>query len=126
VRVRRRRLDPGGAAHVTRLREGCVVHEVCESQRTRGESFSIFDRSRGVWHQTWVTNRGRLLQVEGVPRDGRLTLTGTYLDGDGRRTDIRAFWWAVPEGVREQAETSGDHGHTWQPEFDLIFRPHRE
>ena len=57
---------PGCARTLTRRLEGCVVHELYESADatgTRGESFSIFDRTRGVWHQTWVTNRGRLLRL---------------------------------------------------------------
>jgi len=123
--------DVGGAtpvarAHITSILDGCVVHERYESPRTVGESFSIFDRTRGVWHQTWVTSRGRLLQVEGGPRDARVELAGSYLDEQGQRTRIRAAWWPVAGGVREQAEISADDGRTWKSEFDLMFRPHRE
>ena len=125
--------DVGGAAavaraHITRILDGCVVHELYESAEasgTHGESFSIFDRTRGVWHQTWVTARGALLQIEGTARDGRVELAGSYLDAQHQRVQIRAAWWPATEGVREQAETSRDGGHSWQPEFDLVFRPHR-
>ena len=124
--------DVGGAAavaraRITRILDGCVVHELYESAEvggTRGESFSIFDRTRGVWHQTWVTARGALLQIEGTARDGRVELAGSYLDAQRQRVQIRAAWWPATEGVREQAETSRDGGHSWQPEFDLVFRPH--
>lgn len=113
-------------AHITPILDGCVVHERYESQHTVGESFSIYDRTRGLWHQTWVTSRGRLLQVEGRLKDGRLELAGSYLNEQGERTGIRAAWWAASGGVRERAEISADAGRTWKPEFDLIFRPHRE
>jgi hypothetical protein len=115
-------------AHIARILDGCVVHELYESADvggTRGESFSIFDRSRGVWHQTWVTARGALLQIEGTARAGRVELAGSYLDAQRQRVQIRAAWWPATEGVREQAETSRDGGHSWKPEFDLVFRPHR-
>jgi hypothetical protein len=120
--------SPVARAHITRRLEGCVVHELYESTDaagTRGESFSIFDRTRGLWHQTWVTNRGRLLLIEGGLKDQRVVLQGSYLAADGRRTQIRGFWWPVSEGVRERAETSTNGGRSWQPAFDLIFKPHR-
>jgi hypothetical protein len=125
--------DAGGAsqavarAHITRTLDGCVVHELYEqSDGVHGESFSIFDHSRRVWHQTWVTNRGRLLQIEGGMERERVVLTGRYQDDAGRALVIRGTWWPVPEGVREFAETSSDDGHSWQAAFDLTFRPHRD
>ncbi len=121
---------PVARARITRILDGCVVHELYESSDaasgTHGESFSIFDRTRGLWHQTWVTDHGSLLQVEGTARDGRVTLAGSYLDAQRQRVQIRAAWWPATEGVREQAETSRDGGHSWKSEFDLVFRPHRE
>ena len=113
-------------AHITRILDGCVVHELYESSSggLRGESYSIYDRTRSVWHQTWVTNRGRLLQIEGGRREDRMMFNGSYLADDGRSTLIRALWWPVRDGVRERADVSADSGRTWQPSFDLIFHPH--
>jgi hypothetical protein len=119
---------PAARVHVTRVLDGCVIHELYEataSDGLRGESFSIFDRSRGLWHQTWVTNRGRLLQIEGAQQDGRLVLQGDYVAEDGRHTSLRGEWWQEKGTVRERAETSTDGGRTWQPAFDLVFRAHR-
>ena len=123
--------DVGGAAtpvaraHITRVLDGCVVHELYEASTggLRGESFSLYDRSRSLWHQTWVTNRGRLLQIEGGLRQDRMMFNGSYLE-DGKNTLIRALWWPVRDGVRERAEISADGGQTWQPSFDLIFHTH--
>lgn len=121
---------PVARAHIMRILDGCVVHELYESTDgaggMRGESFSIFDRTRGVWHQTWVTSHGSLLQIEGTARDGHVMLAGSYLDAQRQRVHVRAAWWPATGGVREQAETSRDGGHNWKPEFDLVFRPHRE
>ena len=124
--------DVGGAAtpvaraHITRILEGCVVHELYEASSggLRGESFSIYDRTRSLWHQTWVTDRGRLLQIEGGQREDRMMFNGSYLGDDGKNTLIRALWWPVRDGVRERAEISADGGKSWQPSFDLIFHPH--
>ncbi len=51
---------------VERILGGCVLHEQYDGlDGHRGESFSIYDSSRKVWQQTWVTNRGELLVIEG-------------------------------------------------------------
>jgi hypothetical protein len=117
---------PVARAHITRILDGCVVHELYEaaSGGLHGESYSIYDRTRSLWHQTWVTNRGRLLQIEGGQREERMMFNGSYLADDGKNTLIRALWWAVRDGVRERAEVSADDGHTWQPSFDLVFHAH--
>src|SRR6266404_5634460 len=50
---------------VSRILDGCVIHEDYQSVGGhKGESFSIYDASRKVWHQSWVTNRGQLLIIE--------------------------------------------------------------
>lgn len=111
---------------VERLLDGCVVREQYADQESfRGQSLSIYDATRRVWHQTWVTNRGRLLVIEGSFRAGEMVLEGSDLAPDGRERHIRGTWKAVPGGVRETAVTSMDAGKTWQPWFDLMFRPHR-
>lgn len=50
---------------VDRLLDGCVLREeYAGSEGHKGESLSIYDASRKVWHQTWVMNRGELLVIE--------------------------------------------------------------
>lgn len=118
---------PVARAQITRRLDDCVIHERYESAEPdglRGESFSLFDHTRNVWHQTWVTNHGSLLQIEGRLGGDRVVLEGDYLDEKGRRTRLRGIWWPERDTVRERAETSTDGGHTWQPAFDLIFRAH--
>src|SRR5260370_27716311 len=52
---------------VNRILHGCVIHEDYQSVGGhKGESFSIYDASRKVWHQSWVTNRRQLLIIEGT------------------------------------------------------------
>src|SRR5262249_10180219 len=84
------------------------------------------DAARKVWHQSWVTNRGQLLIVEGGMRGERMVLTGVERTTDGKSRQLRGIWMLVPHGVRETAETSTDGGKTWQPLFDIIFRPHKQ
>jgi len=111
---------------VERILDGCVIHEDYQSvDGHKGESFSIYDITRKAWHQSWVTNRGRLLIIEGNLQDGAMVLGGMDRTEAGEERQVRGTWRPVEGGVREIAVTSLDGGKTWQPWFDLMFRPHK-
>jgi hypothetical protein len=86
---------------------------------------SIYDRSRKVWHQSWFTNRGELLVIEGTFQLGEMVLTGADRLANGKDRRVRGIWKPEANGIRETAVTSTDGGKTRTPWFDLIFRPHR-
>ena len=99
----------------------------CTSRATdglRAESFSTYDVSRHSWHQSWVTNRGALLLLDGGLVDGRMVLTATERADVGSSSLLRGVWWTKGKTVRERAERSKDGGATWAPVFDIVFRPH--
>lgn len=108
---------------VSRVLDGCVVLEDYRADGMEGESFSIYDASRKVWHQTWVTSKGKLLVIEGEFRAGEMVMRGTDRTADGKKQLVRGVWRPMAGGVRETAYTSLDGGKTWQPWFDMIFRP---
>lgn len=110
---------------VTRILDGCVIHEDYQAvDGHRGESFSIYDASRRVWHQSWVTSRGQLLVIEGHFKGGEMVLSGVDRTTSGEERHVRGIWKPTEGGVRETAVSSIDGGKTWKPWFDLIFRPH--
>jgi len=119
--------DAGTANKVARTRvdrilNGCVLQEQYEEPGgLKGQSFTIYDTARKIWHQSWVTNRGRLLAIEGKLQNGEMVLSG--IDG-ANGSLVRGTWKAVDGGVREMALTATDNGTTWKPWFDLMFRPH--
>jgi hypothetical protein len=113
-------------AHVTRTLDDCVLlEEYRGSDGHEGQSFSIYDGPRDVWHQTWVTNRGQLLVIEGNLRAGAMQLSGSERLADGTVRLVRGTWQPSHDGVREVAVRSTDGGKTWTEWFDLVFRPHR-
>lgn len=106
--------------------EGCVVHEdYRQNDGHHGESYSIYDAPHGVWHQTWVTNRGELLLLNGGMQGDRMVLTGNQMTKEGKQSLLRGAWYQQGNGVRETATRSIDGGKTWQPVFDIVFKPHR-
>ena len=125
--------DVGGAdkpvarAHVDIILEGCALREIYEQEDgIVGQSFTADDASRKLLHQTWVTNRGTLLQIDGVFQGDAITMQGTRLTAEGRKEIIRGVWKLEGAGVRETADTSIDGGATWKPLFDIRFRRHSE
>ena len=112
--------------HVSRILDGCVLLEdFAQNDGLHGQSFNVYDATRGLWHQSWVTNRGELLIIEGQLHEGEIVLSGKDHTSDGKERQVRATWKPETGGVRETATTSTDGGKTWQPWFDITFRPHK-
>jgi hypothetical protein len=120
--------DPSKAlarAHVDSILDGCVLREDYHGATgAEGQSFTIYDESRKVWHQTWVTNRGQLLTIKGGFQNGEITMTGRDLV-KGTERQVRGSWRPTSQGIRETAVISTDGGKTWNQWFDLIFRAHK-
>jgi ketosteroid isomerase-like protein len=118
--------DVGSAPKVAHARvdlvlDGCVLREDYQGANGhKGQSFTIYDATRKVWHQSWVTNRGELLIIEGTFEDGEMVLSG---EDHAKGVLVRGTWKAMNGNVREIAVTSADGGETWKPWFDLVFRP---
>ena len=107
-------------ARVVLILDGCVLHEnFRQADGMNGQSFTIYDGTRHIWHQSWVTNRGKLLEIEGKFANGKIALSGTDQTG----ALVRGVWRPDNGGVRETTVTSIDGGQTWRPWFDLVFRP---
>lgn len=118
---------PAARARVEVILGGCALRETYESANGLvGESYTAYDATRKVWHQTWVTNRGTLLMVEGNFQGPSLILEGPHRFPSGREGMLRGVWTPEADAVREVAHTSEDGGKTWEPLFDIRFRPHRK
>ena len=111
-------------AHIDPILDGCVLREDYQQfDGHRGQSFTIYDAAHHVWHQSWVTNRGELLEIEGTMQDRSMILSGK---DRAAGTIVRGIWKPEHGSVRETADTSADQGKTWKPWFDIIFRPARD
>lgn len=117
--------NPPSRNEITRKLNGCVLHEhYTTAGGYEGESFNIYDRTRGVWHQTWVDTSGLLLQIEGTFVDGRMVLEGPGINGQGQTVTNRISWNRIdgnPDRVRQLWEASTDDGETWTVLFDGLY-----
>lgn len=113
--------SPNKAAHarIDSILNGCVLRENYQGLDGRqGQSFTTYDASRNAWHQTWVTNGGELLEI-----DGKFEKNGIQLSGKNQHgLLVQGTWKPVNGEVRETAVRSSDNGKSWEPWFDIIFR----
>lgn len=112
-----------GENNVTLIQNDCVVHEDWHGAGGgTGESFNIYDRTRDVWHQTWVSGVGVLLVLEGgLNDDGAMVLQGESITRQGPVRD-RITWSKEGDGrVRQLWERSSDGGATWTVVFNGMY-----
>jgi hypothetical protein len=109
-----------GTSRIEGILGGRVIHETwLGSDGYRGESFNIFDKDRRCWHQSWVSDNGTLLLLDGDFRDGSMDLQGKAPDGELQR--IR--WTSRIDGsVLQLWETSNDGGQNWRRRFAGLYR----
>jgi len=67
--------------------DGCVLREDYQGlDGPQGQSFTSYDASRKIWHQSWVTNRGESLTIEGgATKDDAIVLSGNWVAGQEER-----------------------------------------
>jgi hypothetical protein len=113
---------PAGRNSITLEMKGCVVHEHWSGVGgMRGESFNVWDRVSKQWHQTWVTDRGNLLQLDGSFRNGSMQLSGVSGPPE-QRVFNRITWSPSSDGsIRQHWEVSND-GKSWKTAFDGRYR----
>lgn len=115
-----------GTSNVGVVMGGCVLHErYATAGGYHGESFNVFDASRGVWHQSWVDSGGLLLLLEGGLLDGAMVLEGATVGPGGAEVLNRITWTPLePDGrrLRQHWETSSDGGRRWSTVFDGEYR----
>ena len=68
---------PAGRNSITRELKNCVIHEHwAGAGGMNGESFNMWDTGGKRWLQTWVSDNGSLLLLDGAFQNGSMQLTG--------------------------------------------------
>lgn len=112
-----------GNSRIEASQDGCVLHERYTTPKGYdGQSLNIHDRTRQVWHQTWVDNTGTLLELEGGLVDGRMVLEGAGKRRDGTPVRHRITWTPNGDGTVRQLWESTDAQGAWIVGFDGLYR----
>ncbi|MGE0597280.1 MAG: tetratricopeptide repeat protein [Hyphomonadaceae bacterium] len=110
---------------ITRQQDGCVVLEQYTAGGFTGTSINFYDSARQVWHQTWMSNQGGMLYLEGgVNAEGAMEMSDRGLPSSVAANGAinRTIWTPRPDGtVRQLWEASSDNGATWSVVFDGVY-----
>jgi hypothetical protein len=116
-------------SRIEKLYGGCAIRENWMPLRGNGGgSLSGFDPATARWHQTWIGSAPGVVRFDGGPVEGKMVLTGWWAgSGPNGEDGLTRMTYSRLEGdaVRQLGEFSADHGLTWQPSFDFVYRPHQ-
>jgi hypothetical protein len=111
---------------VEKVEDGCAIQEWWRgdgAENGSGTSFSIYDKTRKVWNQTWVSIRGNLLPIEGNIIGKSMVLTGYHVNVQGGRELHRTVWTPNADGTVHQLwDFSVDGGKTWEVNYEGTLR----
>lgn len=113
-----------GRLTVRPILEACVLEEQWTgTDGATGRSFTIYDASRRVWNQTWVSSRGTLLPLEGRRVENAMVLMGQHVQPDGTVALHRTIWTPLTNGdVRQVWDYSTDGAQTWVVNYYGILK----
>ena len=123
VRPRGAPTNPPARNEVTKIDDGCVVHESWTAPASIGQSFNIYDRTRSKWFQIWVDNSGGLHEYSGNFSDNAMRYEGTtpaIPPATGRVQTRLTFFRIAADTVRQFSESVRPDG-TWSVNYDLIY-----
>lgn len=102
-------------SHVRNLLAGCLIEEnfFGIGGAYGGRSMNAYDPASGTWKQTWMDNRGALIQLEGDRQGDAMVLTGSRLarvpSGNILPTDDTVTWTDTGSGGVNQFWLSTFH-----------------
>ncbi len=117
--------QPTASSKISSKQDGCVVlEEYSVGAAFTGMSINFYDGVKETWHQTWMSNAGGSVYLEGaLNEDGAMVLTDRDLPISKITETINRVTWTANDGgsVRQFWESSTDNGETWSVAFDGLY-----
>ncbi len=112
-----------GHSRITRISQGCAMHERWLGRRSTGNSINYYDHHTRQWHQDWVGGGGQVLHLHGNLEGTSMVLKGNRRDKQGHVLD-RITWTPLSNHrVRQHWQISRDAGKTWKTLFLGTYSP---
>lgn len=116
--------QPTASNRITVEHDGCILREDYVNGYFTGMSLSFYDSRQEKWHQTWMSNAGGALYIEGgLNDDGAMVLSNADLPISKINAAISRVTWTPLEtgAIRQHWESSTDDGKTWSTVFDGTY-----
>ncbi len=121
---------PVARSRIEKLYNGCAIRENWMPQSgNNGGSLTGYNPATQRWHQTWIGAAPGPAYFDGGPAGDKMVLTGWWAgSGPNGEDGLTRMTYSRHEGgaVRQFGEFSADHGLTWTPSFDFVYRPHKK
>ena len=117
--------QPTATSSISSLHDGCVVLEQYVAGAFTGMSINFYDSGLGKWHQSWMSNAGSSVYLEGgLDAQGAMVMSDADLPVSKITGVIgKTTWTPNSDGsVRQLWESSTDGGETWTIVFDGLYR----
>jgi len=87
-----------------------------------GKSIAVFNKEKKGWQQTWVTDRGEVLNyTNGEMSNGAMRFTARVTKME-KELMLRLSFYKIDENtVRQVGESSLDDGKTWTVNYDFTY-----
>lgn len=108
---------------ITKTLDGFGVMEHWTNARGKqGRSFFVFEASKGIWKQLWISDDGWIVEKEGKAIKDGISLAGTSRFPDGRVIKARETLTKQPDGsVRQLLEDYDEKTGKWTVSFDAKY-----
>jgi hypothetical protein len=116
--------QPAGRNQIAPDLKGCALFESWTAvDGSRGRSVNYYDRALRRWHQSWVDERGGVLELDGHWSDGSMVLEGERPDPQsGARLRHRISWTPNADGsVRQHWQVMKSPQGNWETLFDGLY-----
>lgn len=121
-----------GTSKISLILDSCVILEEWTSSSQQfgiyyqGKSFNLYNRNSKQWQQTWVDNTGTTTEfLSSEVSINKIVFYADKVVGTNGKTFKRKLSFTKLEDatVRQFGEVSYDEGITWQPEYNLLYKP---
>lgn len=111
-----------GASSIQLILSDCVIFENWTgTSGLSGKSFSFFNAETGRWQQTWVDDKGGMLEFTGDFKDGAMHFTAQTTAKGKKALQRMTLFNLSPGQMRQLGEQSEDDGKTWAVIYDLTY-----
>ncbi len=115
--------QPAGKSKIELMLGDCIIFENWTSALPNvysGKSFNLYNSVTRKWMQTWVDDKGAVIEfIDGEYKDNKLTFI-TKPDPKNQITKL-TFYSLNSNLVRQQFEVTSDNGKTWTTTTDLYY-----
>ena len=121
--------QPTASSKISSQQAGCVILEEYTAGGFTGMSINFYDNVTKRWHQSWMSNAGSAVYLEGGLNDkGEMAMSDEGMTSHEVTGNIgRTTWTPNDDGtVRQHWESSTDGGATWTTVFDGVYTRKKE